>query len=163
VKSYQPGSTVLAIRDGDNRVLNVYGEGVYVGDLPRPGTRWPCAPGDYELIAQVITQNDDVPIEEHPFVAFYDAAVADAGPDNPPKQDRETMIAGLLAEREEPLDDRVRKLYESTQGNPCIYLDSGDIVWGFQCWWGPPEQFEKKFPRIPRVVVPVPEGNGRWK
>lgn len=161
--TYKVGSTVLAVRDGDSRVMNVYGEGVYVGDRPRPGAVWPCSPMDYELIAQVVTQYDEVPIEEHPFVEFYDRAAEQAGPDNPPKADRATMLAGLLAERETPLDDRVRKLYEATQENPCIYLDSGDIVWGYQCWWGPLDRFEKKFPRVPRVVVPVPEGNERWR
>lgn len=161
--SYEPGSTVLAVQDGSATVLHVYGEGVYIGDRPQPGTRWPCGTATYELIAEVVTQNDDVPIEEHPFVEFYDYTVTQAGPDNPPKEDRETMIAGLLAELEEPLDDRVRKLYESSQMNPCIYLDSGDVVWGFQCWWGPVERFERKFGNTPRVLVPVPEGNGRWK
>lgn len=23
--------------------------------------------------------------------------------------------------------------------NPCIELDGGGMVWGFQCWWGAPE------------------------
>lgn len=24
--------------------------------------------------------------------------------------------------------------------NPCIKLDSGELVWGYQCWWGPEEK-----------------------
>lgn len=24
--------------------------------------------------------------------------------------------------------------------NPCIKLDNGEIVWGFECWWGPEEE-----------------------
>lgn len=24
--------------------------------------------------------------------------------------------------------------------NPKIQLDNGDIVWGYQCWWGPEEK-----------------------
>ncbi|CAL2106690.1 conserved hypothetical protein [Tenacibaculum sp. 190524A02b] len=29
--------------------------------------------------------------------------------------------------------------------NPCIKLDSGKYVWGFECWWGETEKFEKKY------------------
>ena len=24
--------------------------------------------------------------------------------------------------------------------NPCIRLDSGQFVWGYECWWGPEEK-----------------------
>jgi hypothetical protein len=30
--------------------------------------------------------------------------------------------------------------------NPRIRLDNGDVVWGFQCWWGAEEKFYKSFP-----------------
>lgn len=29
--------------------------------------------------------------------------------------------------------------------NPCIKLDNGKHVWGFECWWGEKEAFEKKY------------------
>lgn len=29
--------------------------------------------------------------------------------------------------------------------NPCILLDNGKYVWGFQCWWGDPEEFRKEY------------------
>jgi len=170
--SYEVGSTVLAIshtenmnpKPGERRKLFIFGEGVYVGDRLRPGVGWPCHPDEFELISTVVTKNDDVPIEEHEFVLFYDRACA-AQPDVPPRQDRETMIADLLAERERPLEDRVRDLWEATNDNPCIYLDSGDIVYGFQSWWGPLDRADHKFPEsvFERVLVPVPEGSGRWK
>lgn len=28
--------------------------------------------------------------------------------------------------------------------NPRITLDNGDIVWGFECWWGPEAQMKKE-------------------
>lgn len=28
--------------------------------------------------------------------------------------------------------------------NPCIKLDNGDTVWGFQCWWGPEERIKRE-------------------
>lgn len=30
--------------------------------------------------------------------------------------------------------------------NPCIKLDKGYIVWGFQCWWGSKKEVLQKFP-----------------
>lgn len=27
--------------------------------------------------------------------------------------------------------------------NPKILLDNGDVVWGFECWWGPEEKIRK--------------------
>ncbi len=29
-------------------------------------------------------------------------------------------------------------------GNPRIKLDSGDYVWGFECWWGPEEEIRRR-------------------
>ncbi len=26
--------------------------------------------------------------------------------------------------------------------NPCMRLDSGELIWGFQCWWGPLDSFK---------------------
>ena len=30
--------------------------------------------------------------------------------------------------------------------NPKILLDSGETVWGCECWWGPEEQIRKRYP-----------------
>ena len=29
--------------------------------------------------------------------------------------------------------------------NPCILLESGKYVWGFQCWWGEADAFKAKY------------------
>jgi len=29
--------------------------------------------------------------------------------------------------------------------NPCILLDNGKYVWGFQCWWGKKDAFLSKY------------------
>jgi len=40
--------------------------------------------------------------------------------------------------------------------NPKIVLDSGEVVWGCQCWWGCEEAFNQKNKR--RIeIVPVPK------
>jgi hypothetical protein len=44
--------------------------------------------------------------------------------------------------------------------NPCIELDNGKTVWGFQCWWGPEDKvlpkMQKDFPNAKVVEVPAP-------
>lgn len=43
--------------------------------------------------------------------------------------------------------------------NPCIKLDNGKYVWGFQCWWGETDSIMKKYKeRIKEtIIVDVPE------
>jgi hypothetical protein len=43
--------------------------------------------------------------------------------------------------------------------NPCIKLDSGKYVWGFQCWWGATEKFNNKYKDLIKetIIVDVPE------
>ena len=109
--TYDEGASVLAIRDSDDTTLYVYGEGVYVGDRLRPGAAWPCSPDDYRDDGRGGHQERRRADRGARFVHFYDLSV-EANPDIPPKKDRETMIADLLVEREQPLDDRVRELWE---------------------------------------------------
>ena len=39
--------------------------------------------------------------------------------------------------------------------NPRITLDSGDIVWGYECWWGPEEEVKKMIGDREVVMVDV--------
>jgi hypothetical protein len=32
----------------------------------------------------------------------------------------------------------------NVDSNPRITLDNGDVVWGFECWWGSEEQIKKE-------------------
>lgn len=43
--------------------------------------------------------------------------------------------------------------------NPCIKLDSGKYVWGYQCWWGATENFNEKFKGLIKetIIVEHPE------
>lgn len=36
------------------------------------------------------------------------------------------------------------EMIETDLVNPCIKLDSGEIVWGCECWWGSVEGFERR-------------------
>lgn len=43
-------------------------------------------------------------------------------------------------------------LREMKRPNPKIRLDSGKVVWGCECWWGPEEATKKKLTRYANVV-----------
>jgi hypothetical protein len=158
--SHEVGSTVLAIRDSNKDAVYIFGEGVYVGDRLMPGTPETVPEEDDAAIRAVLAEDDALPIEEHRFVVWYDDWVVKG---IEVTKTREEIIAGIEASRARSIEERVRELYESARGNPCIYLDSGDIVWGFQCWWGPAKVAYERFALIEKVTVPVPEGNERWK
>jgi hypothetical protein len=38
------------------------------------------------------------------------------------------------------------------QTNPKIVLDSGDVVWGCECWWGPEEQVKAERAKMEKVI-----------
>lgn len=39
--------------------------------------------------------------------------------------------------------------------NPCIKLDNGRYVWGYQCWWGEIKKFEEKYKDIIKATIMV--------
>jgi hypothetical protein len=39
--------------------------------------------------------------------------------------------------------------------NPCIKLDSGQYVWGCECWWGPVDAVKQKFGDREEVVLDI--------
>lgn len=41
--------------------------------------------------------------------------------------------------------------------NPKIVLDSGEVVWGCQCWWGPEEKVKKNLEGQNVILVTVAE------
>ncbi len=56
--------------------------------------------------------------------------------------------------------------------NPKIVLDSGDVVWGCECWWGPEEEVKAECAKLKKVINismaearlgKIPEGfEGHW-
>jgi hypothetical protein len=60
---------------------------------------------------------------------------------------------------EDQWTDAQRAAFDRMARNPRIKLDSGDVVWGCQCWWGPEEEIKRTIGDREVVVVSVPEGN----
>ena len=45
--------------------------------------------------------------------------------------------------------------------NPKIELDNGDVVWGYQCWWGREDKVKEDFIGDRTVItVPIPIHEG---
>lgn len=40
--------------------------------------------------------------------------------------------------------------------NPCIKLDSGQYVWGFQCWWGDKSRIMEEHGKHIKSIVTTP-------
>jgi hypothetical protein len=95
---HKVGERVVAIRDGKDGKVFIYGHGVYEGDFP------------YEDVTST-----------EPLVRFS-------------KAHSDYMLKALEDESNSlPLP------------NPRIRLDSGKIVGGCECWWGPEAGFEEKY------------------
>jgi hypothetical protein len=47
--------------------------------------------------------------------------------------------------------------YEPELLNPRIKLDSGEIVWGMQCWWASEEAIKNSIKNLKIINVKVPE------
>ena len=43
--------------------------------------------------------------------------------------------------------------------NPCIKLDSGKYVWGFECWWGELEKFKSEYADKATEIIMVEPDN----
>lgn len=41
--------------------------------------------------------------------------------------------------------------------SPCIKLDNGDVVWGYECWWDNEESMKKMVQHYKDLGVPVRE------
>lgn len=39
--------------------------------------------------------------------------------------------------------------------NPCIKLDDGKTIWGYQCWWGPMSRYEEFIQGRKVLTVPL--------
>lgn len=81
----------------------------------------------------------------------------------PMNMEEETEIILGFLDYADDLEE-ARQLFNHFRLNPCINLDNGYVVWGFQCWWGPVEKVQRRFPesQYDYISVPVPEENERW-
>jgi hypothetical protein len=68
---------------------------------------------------------------------------------------------GVYVGDEVPPNDGRKSLTEFLAGerrsNPKIVLDSGDIVWGCECWWGPEDEVKDQLTKLKVKNVSIVE------
>ena len=68
---------------------------------------------------------------------------------------------GVYEGDEVPPSEVIGPFGKMTSPNPKIKLDSGDVVWGCECWWGPEDAIKKKIGD--RKVVTITHAEYRKK
>ena len=126
----EPGERVVAVWDIEGTEGRMAGWGTYIGDLACE-TNPVLNHVSYEALVEIVTADDSVDAE---------TLRKRGGPSF-----TEEQLNSIMARREirlsTPIDVRVADFKEYASRNPCIELDSGETVWGFECWWMTGEQF----------------------
>lgn len=163
------GDRVGAILSANGDEIRLLGYGVYEGEQLRP---------DWEELTEAYL----------PYLRQNIAEDAQKSLEDVMEQERGLSLAlAKLTGKDAPSEDEVRaaaeKLYAvyqeragwsdeqivewmkqgSVLRNPCIRLDDGRVVWGFQCWWGSEEYIRRVIGDRTVVVVdinnnPIEEG-----
>lgn len=148
MSKYNIGDRMVAIwgmKDGNNRMA---GWGEYLGDLPCPAL---------DLFSEeevtLIIKNADASFSIEKFVKQWER-ILDWSPEY--VEERKNAVLKEHAENiSRSMDERIKEMKEDLSKNPCIELDSGEVVWGFQCWWMDQETFERRgWDQLEWQVVP---------
>jgi hypothetical protein len=160
--SRQVPQRVFALQSADAENVYSYGVGTYVGDLPAP---WYPEEPDETTLASILNFIRGEDEREEPFSVGMTQYMLDQGKITAEEAEAQKAEAYRrhAAERERPLNDRIKDAYALLIPNPCIQLDDGSTVWGAQCWWGPEERYEEKVGGRTVIMVPAPETNPRWR
>lgn len=138
---YKAPMRVFAVLRSDPMSVDFLGFGTYVGDHYRPGTEGGFSEEEYEEVEAVIQEQDeDPPIDPVKAIQWE----IDNGHTEPDQfEQRLAEVKRSQQERRSrPLRERAHEILTKMAKNPKIELDNSDIVWGYQCWWGPEERFE---------------------
>lgn len=138
----KPGTRVFAVISANSEEVRFLGFGTYVGDLPRPGTPERFSESDYEMVEQVIREHDDTPPLDSEAIIRWEIEKGHTAEEDFDKR-MDEVEEKLRQDRAQPVRERAHELLLRMANNPKIELDNGDVVWGYQCWWGPEEQWAK--------------------
>lgn len=84
-------------------------------------------------------------------------------PQELPEAQREVAEVLVAAAGQEVTEENLQAYWRASMSNPKIHLDSGWVVWGYQCWWGSEERLDELVNGRSIEEVPPPEGNEKWK
>lgn len=135
---HEPGSRVFAVLAANQEEIQLLGFGTYMGDEVRPGGDQ-FSQADLDMAINVIKEGEKRPLD---IKVMYDTLV-ERGELTREQADRECAAGEARAakDRERPIEERAKELLLRMARNPKIELDNGDVVWGYQCWWGPEERW----------------------
>lgn len=142
--AYDPGTRVFAVLSANSDEINLLGFGTYVGDEPRGPEDFPEE--DYEMVTEIIRGHDDNPPFDSEAVIRWEIKNGHTPEDDFDKRMAE-VEESRRQERARPIRERAHELLCRMNLNPKIELDNGDIVWGYQCWWGPEEKWSDEYIR----------------
>lgn len=141
--NYDAPMRVFAVINANEDEVNFLGFGTYVGDELIPSAQDGFSEEEYQEVEALIRDHDKGPppidavkaiqweIDEgHTDPGQFEQRLSEV------KQAQEARLA-------RPLRERAHEILERMAHNPKIELDNGDVVWGYQCWWGPEERFEE--------------------
>ena len=128
-----PGTRVICLSAD---MEGSHGYGTFLGSPPRPGWSHPANLGLYE---KAIRRHDtEGPrIDPQRIRDFYAEQIAAGKMTAEQVTDRFTRAARATElEAARPVTDRVWQMAARAGCNPKIRLDTGETIWGCQCWWG---------------------------
>ena len=66
-------------------------------------------------------------------------------------------VRNMIKEAERMVEEEGVESPFDIRNNPRIRLDSGKVVWGCECWWGPEKAVRKKMEGLEIVEVDIDE------
>lgn len=134
-------SRVFAVLSANKDEVQFLGFGTYVGDHPRPGTPERFSDSDYKMAADAVRRTDAQMADLDTWPLWEQAIEEGKYTREEGERKYHESVAKIAAERQRPIEERAHDLLLQMARNPKIELDNGDVVWGYQCWWGPEERW----------------------
>lgn len=137
------------VKNGKNLMA---GWGEYLGDIFKDSH--PTAPSKDEIL-KALAEEDSITKEdlkkeaselENLFPEFIEFNMIEKA--------TEEMWLAHLEQINKPQEERIKDMRFMLGKSPCIMLDSGEIVWGFQCYWASESKwFELGYDQLEWVTI----------
>jgi hypothetical protein len=156
-----PGTRVFAIRAADDSTVYLFGRGVWDGRQPISDAPVPD-PLPQHAIDQA-TRDEAWWDDNHD--CLVDSNVEAMRGSGATQDEIDTYLAEAAARHaaRPPLSQRILAAARRLAGPPTTYritLDTGQYVYGLQCWWAPEERYEEVIAGRGVVLVDVEPING---
>tara|TARA_B100000614_G_scaffold258752_1_gene281829 strand:+ start:83987 stop:84508 length:522 start_codon:yes stop_codon:yes gene_type:complete len=145
IDQYEAGTRVVAIMDAnaEDKTVRIFGYGVYQGRKMLPPDHYMLG-GNEEQYRQAI-EKEFLGKEREGIEKLFDRSKMD--PEQQAEFDKKFAEEQKLREEGKfsYTEEDVETMLKTARSNPYIELDNGQGVWGAECWWGPEEEFKKRY------------------